>query len=338
VPSLLDPWMVGTLSLKNRIVVSSMCQYQADDTGHATDWHTVHYGSLALGGAALLMVEASAVEARGRISTRDLGLYADSHVEPLRKIVEFAHAQGTKVGIQLAHAGRKADVPSDIVAPSAIAFSDHYKMPIALSEADIHEVCEAFAAATVRAVAAGFDFLEIHGAHGYLIHQYLSPYSNHRSDGYGGDLGARMRFADEVIKAVKATAGHTPVGIRISASDYHPEGYDGAEAVLFSDHFAQAGIAVIDVSSGGNTLVPPHVFPGYQVSFAAAIKQRVAIPVIAVGMLDDPLLADFVVQSGQADAVAVARGFLRNPHWGLHAAVALGHKADPPESYRRGYL
>lgn len=337
-PSLLDSWTVGTLALQNRIVVSSMCQYMADDNGFVTDWHNVHYGSLALGGAALTMVEATAVEARGRISTRDLGLYDDKHIEGLRKIVSFAHAHGTKIGIQLAHAGRKADVPDPIVAPSAIAFSDRYQTPHALGEEELAGIVQLFAQAAVRAVQAGFDFLEIHAAHGYLLHQFLSPFSNHRQDSYGKDLTGRMRLTREVIAAVLAAAPTVPVGIRISASDYHEAGYDAPEAAVFSEQFAKDGVACIDVSSGGNTPVAPHVYPGYQVPFAALVKSRVQVPVISVGMLDDPLLAEHVVQSGQADAIAIARGFLRDPHWGHNAAKALGHKAQPPTPYARAYM
>lgn len=335
--SLLDNWNVGTLQLKNRIVVSSMCQYMANEQGYPTPWHTVHYGSLALGGAALLMVEASAVEGRGRISARDLGLYEDGHGEALRPIVEFAHAHGTRIGIQLAHAGRKANLAEAIVGPSPIAFSEQYQTPHELSAEAIEGIISAFAKAARRAVDAGFDFLEIHAAHGYLLHQFLSPYSNHRTDGYGGTPENRSRLTREVIAAVRAEAGSTPVGIRISGTDYHADGYTVQDAAAFSEQFERDGIQCIDVSSGGNTPVPPHVYPGYQVPLANVIKQRVQVPVIAVGMLDDPQLAEHVVQSGQADAVAVARGFLRNPHWGHAAIVALGGKAEPPDSYRRGY-
>ncbi|MCY0874849.1 MAG: NADH:flavin oxidoreductase/NADH oxidase [Firmicutes bacterium] len=338
-PSLSDSWSVGTLELHNRIVVSSMCQYMAQGDGRVTDWHMVHYGSLALGGAALTMVEASAVEARGFISTRDLGLYDSQQVEGLSRIVSFAHQHGTKMGIQLAHAGRKADVPEPIVAPSALAFNDRYQTPRALQEGEIAEIVERFAAAAKRAVEAGFDVLEIHAAHGYLLHQFLSPFSNKREDRYGGDFEGRIRLTLEVIAAVRATVSSSvPVGVRISATDYHADGYDGHEAARFSKRFADAGAAFIDVSSGGNTPVPPHVYPGYQVPLAALVKAQVSVPVIAVGMLDDPLLAEHVIQSGQADAVAIARGFLRDPHWGHKALQTLGHPVTPPTPYARAYM
>jgi len=335
--SLLDSWKVGTLELKNRIVVSPMCQYMAEESGSPTDWHQVHYGSLALGGAGLLMVEASAVEGRGRISTRDLGLYADEHTEKLARITKFAHEYGTKIGIQLAHAGRKADVPGEIVAPSAQAFSDRYASPRALAGSDLQDIVQAFVRSARRAIQAGFDFLEIHAAHGYLLHQFLSPLSNHRTDEYGGSLVNRMRLTREIIAAVRAEAGATPVGIRISATEYDPGGYDVHEAASFAAEFARDGVDVIDVSSGGNVPVAPAVYPGYQVPLAQVVRAAAGVPVIAVGMLDDAHLAEHVVQSGQADAVAVARGFLRNPHWGHQAIRELGGTPQPPGSYARAY-
>ena len=338
VPGLFDPWRAERVEFSNRIVVSPMCQYMADEAGHTTDWHLVHYGSLALGGAGLVMVEATAVEARGRISPRDVGLFSDSHVPGLRRIVDFAHGHGARIGIQLAHAGRKADLPDEIVAPSAVRFSDHYQVPRALAPDDLEAVAAAFAAAARRAVAAGFDLVEVHAAHGYLLHEFLSPLSNVRPDEYGGTAARRASFPLRVIGAVRAAvAGRIPVGMRISASEYRDDGFTLAEAADFCRRAADGGIAFVDVSSGGNVPAAPPAYPGYQVPLAEAVKKSAGVPVIAVGMLDDPHLAEFVVASGKADAVAVARGFLRDKHWAHRAAIALGRTPQPPAPYRRAY-
>ncbi len=338
-PGLFDSWSIGQLELQNRIVVSPMCQYMALDTGEVTDWHIVHYGSMAMGGPALVIVEATGVEARGRISMNDVGLYDDKHMDGLRRIVDFVHQQGVRIGVQLAHAGRKADLPEPILAPSAIKFSDHYQTPQEMSRAQMDEVLAAFRAATQRAIACGFDIIEIHMAHGYLLHQFLSPFSNRRTDEFGGSEHNRARFPLQVIDAVKQTAANRiPVGIRVSATDYIPEGYNEVDMVEFCKVFVEHGVAVIDVSSGGNAPVAPPVFPGYQAPFANLIRRAVTVPVIAVGMLEDPLLAEHVVRSGEADAVAIARGFLRDKHWGHSAAEALHIAPRVPKSYARAYL
>jgi NADPH2 dehydrogenase len=340
VAGLFDAWKIGDVELKNRIVVSPMCQYMAQESGVTTDWHLVHYGSLALGGAALVFVEATGVEPRGRISTLDVGLYDDAQIPALARIATFAHAHGTRIGIQLNHAGRKADVPEPIVAPSALAFSDHYQTPVALSAEEISHIADCFAASARRAVEAGFDVIEIHAAHGYLLHQFMSPLSNRRSDEFGGSTANRTRGPLLVIdRVLAAVAGRVPVGIRVSGTDYSKDGYDVEELAEMCAQFAGRGLAFIDVSSGGNTPTgPARVYPGYQVGLAAAVKQRVAVPVIAVGLLDDPLLAEHVVQSGSADAIAVARGFLRDKNWGHKAAQALGVAPEPPRPYRRAFV
>ncbi|GGI97072.1 oxidoreductase [Alicyclobacillus cellulosilyticus] len=334
-----DPVSFRGLTLKNRIMVSPMCQYQAGPDGVATDWHFVHYGSLALGGAGLIMVEATAVESRGRISNRDLGLYDDRHVDGLRRMVAFVHSQGVRIGVQLAHAGRKADLAEPIVAPSAVRFSERYQVPHALTEAGLDEVEQAFAAAARRAVAAGFDVIEIHAAHGYLLHQFLSPISNLRTDAYGGSAAGRLRFPLRVVQAVRrAIPDDMPLFIRVSASEWDDRGFTLDEVIQFCQAFREAGVDLVDVSSGGNTPSPPRVYAGYQVPFAQAIRERVKVPVAAVGLLDQPVLADAVIQEGRADLVAIARGFLRDKHWGHTAARALGHPVDPPRSYQRAYL
>ena len=338
-PGLFDPWSIGQLELQNRIIVSPMCQYMALETGETTEWHVVHYGSMAMGGPSLVMVEATGVEARGRISVNDVGLYDDAHMDGLRRIVKFVHQQGVKIGVQLAHAGRKGDVPTPILAPSAIRFSDHYQTPQEMSREHREEVLTAFRAAAQRAVACGFDIIEIHMAHGYLLHQFLSPLSNQREDEFGGSPHNRIRFPLQVIDAVKeATADRVPVGIRVSATDYVAGGYNEEDMAQFCKVFVDHGIDVIDVSSGGNAPAAPAAYPGYQVPFASLIKRAVSVPVIAVGMLDDPLLAEHVVRSGEADAVAIARGFLRDKHWGHSAARTLRIAPRVPKSYERAYL
>lgn len=338
-PGLFDPLQVRGLTLANRIMVSPMCQYQANQDAKPTDWHVVHYGSLSLGGAALVMVEATAVESRGRISEHDLGIYNDEQADGLRRIVDFAHSHGTSIGLQLGHAGRKADLTEPIVAPSAIPFSDRYKEPASMSTKELDEVVEAFARAAGRAVRAGFDCVEIHAAHGYLLHQFLSPLSNRRTDEYGGSPENRVRFVLRVVEAVRRTVPTSmPVLIRVSGSEYADDGYSIGEMIHYCKRFVESGVDLIDVSSGGNLpTVPPRVYAGYQVPFAEAIRNGTGALVAAVGVLDEPVLADSVVQSERADLIAVARGFLRNPHWGHFAAVTLGKPVHPPKSYERAY-
>jgi NADPH2 dehydrogenase len=336
---LFSPFRLKNLELKNRVVMSPMCQYAAEADGCANNWHLVHYGSRAVGGAGMICVEASAVEARGRISERDLGLYDDRHVEGLERIVQFSHANGAKVGIQLAHAGRKADLQGErIVAPSAIRFSDHYQQPAALTLDEIGEVVRAFGRAAQRAVAAGMDMLEIHAAHGYLIHQFLSPYSNHRTDPYGGSFENRVRFAVDVIREVRRNMPEgMPLFIRVSAVEYVENGYSFEEMIEMCRVFQREGVDLIDVSSGGNVPVAPHVYPGYQVKYAEGIRNALRIPVMAVGLLEEPKLAESVLQDERADLIAIGRGMLRNPLWTKHAAMELGADLELPGVYRRAF-
>ncbi|WP_029420625.1 NADH:flavin oxidoreductase/NADH oxidase [Alicyclobacillus macrosporangiidus] len=337
-PELFDPITLRGVTLKNRVIVSPMCQYQAGPDGRVNDWHIVHYGSLALGGAGLMFVEATAVESRGRISERDLGLWSDEQVEGMARVVDFAHRWGTKIGVQLAHAGRKADLTESIVAPSAISFSERYQKPVALDEENLDAIEQAFAAAAKRAVRAGFDVIEIHAAHGYLLHQFLSPLSNRRTDAYGGSPENRLRFPLRVVRAVRAAVPEDmPVFIRVSGSEYSPDGYTMDDMILYCRAFLEAGVDVIDVSSGGNLPVAPKAYAGYQVPFADAIKRATGAVVASVGMLDDPLMADSVVQEGRADMVAVARGFLRDKHWAHNAARRLNKPVSVPQPYQRAY-
>jgi len=326
------------LSLKNRIMVSPMCQYQSDDTAEVKAWHEVHYGSLALGGAGLVMVEATAVEARGRITERDLGLYRPEHMDGLRKIVTFAHQQGAAMAVQLGHAGRKAAVSQDIVAPSSLRFSRHYKQPLEATPSQLQEIVEAFRQAAARAVEVGFDFIELHGAHGYLLNQFLSPISNQRKDEWGESRENRLRFPLAVVKAVRsAMPDSMPLCIRVSATEFSPEGYSMDDMIYYCRQFKAAGVDIIDVSGGGNTTAAPCVYPGYQVQYAESIREGVGIPVIAVGLLDDARLAESVLQDNRADMIAIARGFLRNKHWALQAARDLNEPVLSPEPYKRAW-
>jgi 2,4-dienoyl-CoA reductase-like NADH-dependent reductase (Old Yellow Enzyme family) len=352
--SLYDPLVLRGLSLKNRIVVSPMCQYSSED-GFANDWHLVHLGTRAVGGASLVFTEAAGVSREGRISPQDLGLYRDEHIDMLARIVAFVQAQGARAGIQLAHAGRKAstarpweggrEVPVEQggwvpVAPSALRFSDGYPMPRALDEAGIAEVVEDFRAATRRARDARFDVIEIHAAHGYLLHEFLSPLSNHRTDGYGGPFENRVRLLREVVAAVRADWPEpSPLFVRISATDYAEGGWDLDQSIALARLLAGDGVDLIDCSSGGLVSgVRIAVGPGYQLPFAARIKAEAGIATGAVGMITEAVQADAVIRAGQADLVLLARELLRNPYFPLHAAALLGTDVPWPAQYQRARL
>jgi len=341
-----------SVELAHRIVVSPMCQYSSED-GFATDWHFVHLGSRAVGRAAAVITEATAVTAEGRISPQDLGLWKDAHVEPLRRIFSFIREQGAVPGMQLAHAGRKASTnqpwnggkpisPAEggwtpIFAPSALAFSDGYQTPRALSVAEIAGVVEAFAAAAQRAEAAGAKIIEIHGAHGYLLHEFLSPLSNQRTDQYGGSFENRIRLVGEVVAAIrKVWPEKYPLWIRLSATDWTEGGWTVEESVELARRLKTMGVDLADCSSGGNVArVKIPVGPGYQAAFAEQIRRQAGIMTGAVGMITDPAQADQIVRSGQADVVIMARQFLREPYWPLLAAKALGYDIQWPEQYQR---
>jgi len=347
-PALLSPFTVSGLTLKNRIVVSPMCQYSAVD-GVAQDWHLVHLGRFALGGAALVFVEATGVEARGRISPGDMGLWNDDQARALSRIAEFLKANGAAAGIQLAHAGRKASTrrPWDggaelnaedaakgepaweTLSPSAIPFSDTYPKPKAMSLADIAEVIVAFREAARRANDAGFDVVEVHAAHGYLLHEFLSPLVNHRTDAYGGDLAGRMKFPLEVIETVRAVwPKHKPLFLRVSSSDYVDGGVTIEDTVAFAKAAKALGVDVVDCSSGGNTPVPPKLFPGYQVPYAEAVRKGADIATMAVGLILDAKLAEEIVSTGKADLIALARPALNDPNFAIHASTALTGTPD----------
>ena len=351
--SLFTPLAIRGVTFRHRIAVSPMCQYSSED-GFASDWHLVHLGSRAVGGAALVMTEASAVEARGRISPQDLGIWKDDHVEFLSRIARFVRAQGAVPGMQIAHAGRKASVrrpweggaamgPADggwqPVAPSAIPFHAGDPAPTALSREEIRCVTRAFAEAAGRALAAGFQTLEIHGAHGYLIHEFLSPLSNRREDEYGGSLENRMRFALETAAAVRAVwPERLPLFQRISASDWADGGWTIGDSVELARRLKTLGVDLIDCSSGGAVAHQQIALgPGYQVPFAERIRREADILTGAVGLITTPQQADAIVGQGQADLILLAREFLRDPYFPLHAAKALGKAPAPPVQYQRAF-
>ncbi len=331
---LFEPYEIKGMPVKNRLVMAPMCQYSADDRGLPLAWHRLHYATRAVGQVGTIIIEATAVERRGRISDRDLGLWGDEAIDPFRELIAGVKAHDCRCGIQLAHAGRKATIQDEaIVAPSAIAFSDQLPVPVELSTADINRVVVAFAEAARRAVAAGTDFIEIHAAHGYLINQFLSPLTNRRTDAYGQD---RALFLRQVLTAVAGQVPEQlPVFLRISAEEYQEGGNHPAELARLLAPLREM-IDLIHVSSGGvveNAVVP--VYSGYQLAFADTIRQALSLPVLAVGMLETPQLAEEALRHGRADLVALGRELLRNPYWPLQAAKDLGAEITWPTAYVR---
>jgi 2,4-dienoyl-CoA reductase-like NADH-dependent reductase (Old Yellow Enzyme family) len=349
---LFSPLALRGVTLRNRIGVSPMCQYSAVD-GRAGDWHLVHYGGFAAGGAALVVFEASAVEARGRISPADLGIWDDAQVEPLARVARFVESQGAVPALQLAHAGRKASVrvPWEqggaplgpdaggwaVVGPSALPFADGHPTPAPLDEAGLRGVVAAWGVAARRAMAAGFKAVEVHAAHGYLLHQFLSPLSNHRTDGYGGDFAGRTRLAREVVAAVRGVVPDSmPVLVRVSATDWAEGGWTPDETVELARALRTLGVDLVDCSSGG--LVPSArvpVAPGYQVPFAERVRREAGVASAAVGMITTPAQAEAIVAEGRADLVLLAREHLRDPHFALRAAAALQADGPWPRQYLR---
>ncbi|MDA8343452.1 MAG: NADH:flavin oxidoreductase/NADH oxidase [Actinomycetota bacterium] len=349
---LFSPLTLRGLTVRNRVVVSPMCQYSSEN-GHPTDWHLVHLGAFARGGAGLVMTEATAVRPEGRISPADAGMWTDAQAHDYGRITDFVHAQGAAAGMQLAHAGRKAStrrpweghgsVPADeggwaTVAPSAVAYGD-YAAPRELTTAEIDAVVDDFGAAAARADRAGFDVVEVHGAHGYLIHEFLSPLTNQRADGYGGDLAGRSRLLLEVVGAVRSNwPSSKPLFVRLSATDWADGGWDVDETVEVARMLAGAGVDLLDVSSGGN--VPwqqVQVGPGYQVPFARAVREGSGLATGAVGLITEPAQAEEIVAGGSADVVLLGRALLRDPNWPLRASDALGEGDGLwPRQYLRG--
>ncbi|MBA4603573.1 NADPH dehydrogenase NamA [Thermoactinomyces mirandus] len=332
-----QPFTQKNVTLPNRIVMSPMCMYSAKEDGKVTDWHRVHYGTRATGKVGLIMVEATAVERRGRISTKDLGLWNDSQIDGLREIVQFAHSQGVKTAIQLAHAGRKANTPEPVIAPSAIPFDDQSKMPEAMTNEEIQNVIAAFKEAARRAKESGFDIIEIHAAHGYLIHEFLSPLSNKRTDQYGGDLDGRAFFLQKVIEAVKTVWGEErPLYVRISAVDHDSDGIQLEDSIQLAHKLKNWGVDLIDVSSGGLLPTKPgKIYPGYQVPFADAIKKETGMATGTVGLITTPEQVEEILGNERADLVFIGRELLRNPYWVLNAVRKQDISSFGPEQYSR---
>ncbi len=363
--SLFTPLRQRGITLPNRIVVSPMCQFSSID-GHASDWHLVHLGSRAIGGAGTVMTEAAAVSPEGRITPGDLGIYSDDHIPMLARITAFLKQNGSVPAIQLAHAGRKASMmppwegvraaapqPADsktatnplsgwthVVAPSAIRFHDEYLLPQALDREGMNKVVADFASATRRAAAAGFLIAEVHAAHGYLAHEFLSPLSNRRSDAYGGSLANRARLPLEIVRAVRdAFPAHLPVWVRVSAVDWVEGGLSIEDSVEFARLVKAEGVDLLDVSSGGNDpnqQIP--LGPGYQVAFAERIRRETGLATGAVGLITSPAQADQILRTGQADLVLLARELLRDPYWPLRAAQELHQPGSWPVQYERAAL
>ncbi len=350
-PQLFEPLTLRSVTLSNRIVVSPMCQYSSID-GFSNDWHFVHLATRAVGGAALVMTEASAVTADGRISPQDLGIYHNDHVDGLARCVNFIHGQKALAGTQLAHAGRKASTARpwegggaispahggwQPVGPMPERFADSYPMPRPATSDDIAGIVLAFAMAARRALEAGFDVVELHAAHGYLIHQFLSPLVNRRTDAYGGSYDNRVRFCLEIVDAIRGVwPERLPIFIRISATDWKEGGWDLDQAVELARRLRARGVDLVDCSSGGAV----HdqriaVAPGYQVPFAERIRRDAGVPTGAVGLITSAEQADAIIKTGQADVVLIARQLLRDPYWPLHAAEELGQRVPWPAQYLR---
>jgi NADH:flavin oxidoreductases, Old Yellow Enzyme family len=333
-----QPWSLKGLTLKNRIVMPPMCQYSVDALdGIPNDWHFVHYVSRSVGGAGLLIVEMTDVEPDGRITSKDLGLWSDEQIPAFKRIVDEVHKYGAKIGVQIAHAGRKAQDAAQPVGASGIPVQGIKNPPRALSTEEAREMVVKFKEATRRAVEAGFDVIELHGAHGYLIHQFHSPGINDRADEYGQDLS---RFGVEVIQAVRSVMPNDmPLIFRISAVEYMDGGYDLEHSLRMAHSYKEAGVDVFHVSSGGEAPAgkrKPGNHPGYQVPFARAYRQELGVPVIAVGILENPYVAEAALANGDADLVAIGRGMLDDPYWAMHAIRAVARKVEPPVQYERG--
>ncbi|RFZ82372.1 NADPH dehydrogenase NamA [Mucilaginibacter terrenus] len=351
-PHLFSPLKIKSIELRNRIVVSPMCQYSSTD-GFANNWHLVHLGSRAIGGAGLIITEATAVSPEGRISYADLGIWKDEHIAKLKEITNFIEKQGAVAGIQLAHAGRKAShsqpwtggaqIPAEhengwqTLGPSPVAFSASEQPPVELDKREIARIIDDFKSATVRALAAGFKVIELHGAHGYLLNAFLSPLSNLRTDEYGGSFENRIRFVLETVEAVQEVwPEEYPLFVRISASEWTEGGWTIDDSVALAKILKEKGVDFIDCSSGGNVSgVRIPLKPGYQVEFAQAVKEQAGIPTGAVGLITTPEQADAIITTGQADLVFLARELLRDPHFPLRAAHQLGQEIKWPLQYER---
>lgn len=334
---LFQPLTIRDVTLKNRIVMSPMCMYSCyEQDGQVTPWHLAHYTSRAVGQTGLIMTEAAAVSPQGRISPEDLGIWDDSHIEGLSELVKSIKDNGAKAAIQIAHAGRKAVIDGPIIAPSAIAFSDNMKTPEEMTLEQITETVNQFRAAAKRAKEAGFDIIEIHGAHGYLINEFLSPLSNRRTDSYGGNQQKRYRFLQEIIASIRLE-WDGPLFVRISANDYHPEGNTPEDYVTYASWMKEDGVDLIDCSSGAVVPAKIKTYPGYQVPFSDLIKNKADIATAAVGLITSGRQAEEILQNQRADLIFIAREFLRDPYWPRTAAEELGEDIQSPKQYERGW-
>lgn len=339
--NLFDVFKIKDMELRNRIAMPPMCMYCADDKGYVNDWHFTHYETRAIGGAGLILTEATAVESRGRISDADIGIWSDDHIEGLARLTSRIKKHGAKAGVQLAHAGRKCTAKNeDVIAPSSINFDstdESYVTPREMSKQDISDVIESFRLGAERALKANFDIIEIHGAHGYLINEFLSPLTNKRTDAYGGSLENRARLLLDVLKAVKTVwPSNKPIMVRVSAVDYHDEGNQPEDVAALINLVKDSGIDIINVSSGGVIPTPVHSFEGYQIKFAEKIKLITDLPVLAGGKIISPAMANEIIENNRADLVYLGRELLRNPYWPLQASKYLGLNINYwPTQYER---
>jgi NADPH2 dehydrogenase len=335
---LFSPITIKGVTLKNRIVMAPMCMYSShNEDGHLQNWHRTHYTSRAVGQVGLIIVEATAVTPQGRISPQDLGIWSDEHTDGFKELVNLMKEHGAKTGIQLAHAGRKAVLEGEILAPSAIAFNEKSQTPKEMTIAEIKETVKAFKKGAERAAKAGFDVIEIHGAHGYLINEFLSPLSNKRTDEYGGTAENRYRLLREVIDAVK-TVWSGPLFVRVSAHDYHEDGLTPEDYTVFAEWMKEQGVDLVDVSSGAVVPAHIHVYPGYQVKYSETIKNGAGIQTGAVGLITTGIQAEEILQNDRADLVFLARELLRDPYWPRTAAKELGVTIEGPKQYERGWV
>jgi NADPH2 dehydrogenase len=334
---LFSPIKVRELEMKNRIVMAPMCMYSAKEDGEVTTFHKLHYATRAVGGVGLILTEAVAVEKRGRISCQDLGIWNDKQIDGLRELVELCKENDARIGIQLAHAGRKCGAEDEQpIAPSAIGFSNEYKTPIEMSQQDINEVIKAFQAAAERADKAGFDIIELHGAHGYLINQFLSRLTNKRSDEYGGSVENRARFLKEIVVSVREVwPKEKPLMIRFSAEEFEDKGNHPDDTAKIINLIKEDGVDLINVSAGGVVPNRPSVYPGYQLEYANEVNYKTGLPVVGGGLIKSPLMCEEIIQNNRADMVYLGRELLRNPYWALTAAKELGDDLKWPEQYER---
>lgn len=335
---LFTKYNIKDLELKNRIVMAPMCMFCAPETGMVTDWHILHYATRAVGGAGLIIVEATAVSPEGRISSKDLGIWDDIHIEGLSKIVDAVHRNGSKIGIQISHAGRKCQANGmQIEAPSAIAFDEKSQIPKEMTKNDIGETVEEFRKAAKRADKAGFDLIQLHAAHGYLLNQFISPLTNTRTDEYGGSSRKRVKIVEEVTEAVKSVWKEKPIELRVTAEDYAKGGNQAEDLAEIINYVKEKGIDSVNVSTGGLINVVPKAFPGYQIPHAKTIKRLTGLPVAAGGLIRTAKEANDIIEHEELDQVYIARELLRNPYFALNAMKELDVELNVPEPYSRAF-